>query len=239
MATVFWLWCLARNRLIILAGILAVSFSPTMFSAFAPITFFSSVGFICQPCGLTKRAPDVWESARFRSIFLASVFSTSQTESTPAHTRVTLTVSCFAGKDLAIMKKQVQTLLSEVTKWARSKPEILGVALVGSYARHEARDDSDVDLVLLVTTPQEFINKPEWIKDFGSVKSYAVEDWGLVTSLRVYYASSLEVEYGLTSSEWASEPIDEGTRQVIFDGMQILLDKYGLLSQALSEVKNT
>ena len=47
---------------------------PARFKAFAPITFFSSVGFFCQPCGLTKRAPDKWESARFRSSFLASSF---------------------------------------------------------------------------------------------------------------------------------------------------------------------
>ena len=42
--------------------------------------------------GLTKRAPDVWDSAAFSSIFLASAFSCSQTLSTPAHTQVTQTV---------------------------------------------------------------------------------------------------------------------------------------------------
>ena len=41
---------------------------------------------------LTKRAPDVWDSAAFSSIFLASSFSCSQAESTPAHTQVTQTV---------------------------------------------------------------------------------------------------------------------------------------------------
>jgi hypothetical protein len=40
----------------------------------------------------TKRAPDVWDSAAFSSIFLASSFFCSQTESTPAHTQVTQTV---------------------------------------------------------------------------------------------------------------------------------------------------
>jgi len=40
----------------------------------------------------TKRAADWWDSAAFSSIFLASGFSCSQTESTPAHTRVTQTV---------------------------------------------------------------------------------------------------------------------------------------------------
>ena len=41
---------------------------------------------------LTKRAPDVWDSAAFSSIFLASSFSCSQTLSTPAHTQVTQAV---------------------------------------------------------------------------------------------------------------------------------------------------
>jgi hypothetical protein len=41
---------------------------------------------------LTKRAPDVWDSAAFSSIFLASSFSCSQALSTPAHTQVTQAV---------------------------------------------------------------------------------------------------------------------------------------------------
>jgi hypothetical protein len=40
----------------------------------------------------TKRAPDVWDSAAFSSIFLASGFSCFQAESTPAHTQVTQSV---------------------------------------------------------------------------------------------------------------------------------------------------
>jgi len=40
----------------------------------------------------TKRAADVWDSARFSSIFLASSFFASRSESQPAHTRLTQTV---------------------------------------------------------------------------------------------------------------------------------------------------
>jgi hypothetical protein len=50
----------------------------------------------------TKRAPDVWDSAAFSSIFLASGFSCSQALSTPAHTQVTQTV----GTPLAKRKLQ-------------------------------------------------------------------------------------------------------------------------------------
>ncbi|MDP1624352.1 MAG: DUF2251 domain-containing protein, partial [bacterium] len=53
--------------------------------------------------GLTKRAPDVWDSAAFSSIFLASSFSCSQTESTPTHTQVTQTVGLLSEE---IMKSQ-------------------------------------------------------------------------------------------------------------------------------------
>jgi len=41
---------------------------------------------------LTKRAADLWDSARFSSIFLASGFSCSQTESTLTHKPLTQTV---------------------------------------------------------------------------------------------------------------------------------------------------
>ena len=52
-------------------------------------------GFRTSKMRPTKRAPDVWESARFTSLFLASSFFCSQTESTPAHTQVTQTVRRF------------------------------------------------------------------------------------------------------------------------------------------------
>ena len=60
---------------------------------------------------LTKRAPDVWESARFTSIFLASSFSCSQAESTPAHTRVTQTVGRLIS--LNVQKE----LLKRIIAW--------------------------------------------------------------------------------------------------------------------------
>ena len=134
---------------------------------------------------------------------------------------------------------RTQLLFDHVTKWVKGKADILGVALVGSYARNQARPDSDVDLILIADTPEVYIDHPEWIEEFGKVRSRSVEDWGLVTSLRVFYEGGLEVEYGLTSPEWGKAPIDEGTRRVILDGIQILLDKNGLLARALSEAKKS
>jgi hypothetical protein len=90
---------------------------------------------------------------------------------------------------------------------------------------------------LLASQPQNFVDEPEWIKFLGLVKSYEIENWGVVTSLRVYYEADLEVEFGLTSSEWVNLPLDEGTGRVISEGMEILVDKEGLLGRASKEVQ--
>jgi hypothetical protein len=57
----------------------------------AVLSFFSKGSGQQAGCP-TKRAPDVWDSAAFSSIFLASSFSCSQIVSTPTHTQVTQTV---------------------------------------------------------------------------------------------------------------------------------------------------
>jgi predicted nucleotidyltransferase len=130
----------------------------------------------------------------------------------------------------------VSILLDRVIAWARSQLTVTGVALVGSQARGEARPDSDIDLVLLCTEPQGFLHDTSWIQHFGEVEACLTEDWGLVTSLRVYYQHGLEVEFGLTSLVWAELPVDAGTKSVVANGMRILLDRDGALARLLESV---
>jgi hypothetical protein len=67
----------------------------------ACVTFFSQGSGKQAGCP-TKRAPDVWDSAAFSSIFLASSFSCSQALSTPAHTQVTQTVGQVLALNLLL-----------------------------------------------------------------------------------------------------------------------------------------
>ena len=50
-------------------------------------------------------------------------------------------------------KNGVSLFLSEFTQWASAQTDILAVALVGSYARDEATETSDVDLVITADIP--------------------------------------------------------------------------------------
>ena len=134
------------------------------------------------------------------------------------------------------MSPPVSYFLDRVTDWAAHQPTIAAVALVGSHARGEARSDSDVDLVLLCEEPHVFLADTSWIHHLGEVRTCHREDWGMVTSLRVYYTEGLEVEFGMTTLVWAAVPVDPGTRHVVSHGMRILWDREGLLARLQAAV---
>ncbi len=130
------------------------------------------------------------------------------------------------------MKEQrVAAFLREFQAWTQAQPDVLAVALVGSYARGAARPDSDVDLVIVTTDPTKYLSNESWASHFGQVERSRTEDYGKLTSLRVWYSGGIEVEYGITNEDWAAMPLDEGTRQVIAAGMKVLLEKGDLLSR--------
>lgn len=128
---------------------------------------------------------------------------------------------------------QVELFLHEFVAWASSRSDILGVALVGSFARNAATESSDVDLVILACDPQAYLNNQGWVHQFGEPSRLQTEDYGELTSLRVWYADGGEIEYGLTSENWAAVSLDEGTRRVIAGGMRVLFERGPILSRHL------
>jgi predicted nucleotidyltransferase len=127
----------------------------------------------------------------------------------------------------------IKDFINAFTSWASTQPDILAVALVGSYARGAATEDSDIDLVVLANDPQRYVEHTDWLRRFGPIEKQQTEDYGKVTSLRVWYVGGHEVEYGLTTSDWAQLPLDEGTQRVIEDGMRVLFEREALLANLL------
>jgi hypothetical protein len=64
----------------------------------------------------------------------------------------------------------------------------------------------------------------DWLSHCGEVESFAVEDYGALKSLRVFYRSGLEVESGLADPTWARAPLDPGTESVLAGGARVLYD---------------
>jgi uncharacterized protein len=130
-----------------------------------------------------------------------------------------------------------ESLINSVVSWSKTRDDILGFAVVGSYARGDARPDSDVDLVIVCSDPSKYLDDTAWVANFGAAQQTCLEDWGLVQSLRVLYRHGLEVEFGVTSSEWTKLPPDGGTAAVVREGFSILLDRTGQLGRLLDFVR--
>jgi predicted nucleotidyltransferase len=94
--------------------------------------------------------------------------------------------------------EHIHDFLDAFIPWASEQPDVQGIALVGSYARGTAGDDSDLDLVILTNRPPKYLEDILWIEQFGLVEKHQTEDYGKLTSLRVWYQHGIEVEYGIT-----------------------------------------
>ena len=131
--------------------------------------------------------------------------------------------------------EKVNQFLKYISQWASIQSDIQAIALVGSHASGTATETSDVDLVIIIDDPSQYLHNLLWTERFGTVHKQQVEKYGLVTSIRVWYDDGLEVEYGITNDVWAAEPLDKGTQKVIADGMRILFERGAILSRHLTK----
>ena len=134
--------------------------------------------------------------------------------------------------------EQFASIRGAVRSWASDEDAIVGVALVGSWARGEARMDSDADVVVLAETDR-FVEDEEWIGDlFGSgAVLVRTADWGALTERRVQLPSGFEIEFGFAPPSWADvAPVDPGTEGVISHGCEVWYDPNTLLRRLLEAV---
>ena len=130
----------------------------------------------------------------------------------------------------------VESLLADVRAWALGEASVKAVLLVGSHARNEARKDSDVDLVIMAENPDFYTHDATFVNRFGTCMRSTREDYGKLVSIRAFYDHDLEVEFGITSPDWASLPLDAGTRGVLSDGYKILVDKNNSLQEVAEHI---
>jgi len=130
---------------------------------------------------------------------------------------------------------EVEQVVQRASQWAARRPDIRALLLVGSWARGAARPESDVDLVVLTTTPDSYAPEGAWTHEVGAIKINRVQQWGPIAERRLVRPSGLEVEMGIGPLSWAQvDPVDAGTHRVITDGCRILHDPDGLIQQLIA-----
>jgi len=134
----------------------------------------------------------------------------------------------------------IAPLLAVVTAWAAGRSDIVGLALVGSWARDAANPDSDIDLILLTPNPDAFRISSAWLTEIAwpklslSVQSCHDANYGVVWSRHVKLSDGTRIEFTFGFPSWAAHcPYDAGTQSVVSSGCRVLLDPAGLLQKVV------
>ena len=138
----------------------------------------------------------------------------------------------------------LEPLLLVVANWARSRPDVLGLSVVGSYARGTARPDSDLDLMLFARDPatlhadQVWPGAIAWDRAGRQLLSWRDAEYGVVWSRHMRLAGGPEVEMGIGPQTWAATaPVDPGTFRVVAEGCRVLLDPFHHFSALIRYVR--
>jgi len=118
-----------------------------------------------------------------------------------------------------------EDFIKKTKEWAINEPFVEAIILVGSYARGTQKVDSDIDLVILTSNKQYYIDNTQILSAFGLIDRSNIEFYGECTSIRIWYKNGLEVEFGMVPLTWIDLPLDCGTERTLSDGYKILVDK--------------
>ncbi|MEM1262757.1 MAG: aminoglycoside 6-adenylyltransferase [Pseudomonadota bacterium] len=123
--------------------------------------------------------------------------------------------------------------IARIAAFARDDERIVAAALCGSHASGTARQNSDIDIVLIATDPASLLGDWSWLETFGAPSVEGIEDYGLVQSVRVYFGS-VEIEFGVTGLDWVRIPVDAGTAKLMREPIRILYDSGEQLERAIA-----
>ncbi|MGH9037776.1 MAG: nucleotidyltransferase domain-containing protein [Acidimicrobiia bacterium] len=72
------------------------------------------------------------------------------------------------------------TVTTQIAAWARTQDDVVGVAVVGSWARDAARMDSDIDIVVLTNDKARYLDDDHWVAMalVGPAEIVRRQDWG-------------------------------------------------------------
>ena len=137
---------------------------------------------------------------------------------------------------------KVDEILKLIVEFAESNDMVLAAGLCGSWAKGDARADSDIDLIIIVENKLRFKRK-DWIEklDFGKinekVESFGDEVYGQVWSRRVSLIGKIEIEFSFAEKTWAdTKNLDEGTYKVVSEGFNIIFDPQLILKRLVEKV---
>jgi len=126
--------------------------------------------------------------------------------------------------------------IEQLTNKVMQEKSVSLVLLVGSFARGDYKPSSDIDLMIVTEQRETFLQNDDFYTQFGHVDDKQLEYYGECTSVRVFYSSGIEVEFGFVDNTWLSTPLDKGTIAVLTDGYIVLYDRDQIFKRIEKEI---
>jgi aminoglycoside 6-adenylyltransferase len=145
------------------------------------------------------------------------------------------------------MKKSnlVDELLAKFVGWAKTQPDIVGVVNQGSRARidHPADEWADLDLIIFTTDKAKYIEKSDWLDNFGRSIITHLEKTAVGDELerRAIFEGGVDVDFSIISTEQIGENVESPSPQdldMIRRGVRVLLDRTGRIKAGVSELSS-
>jgi hypothetical protein len=87
---------------------------------------------------------------------------------------------------------------------------------------------------VLCLEPERYLGDSAWSRELGNPILLDTRSWGPLTELRFILPTGLEIDFGVAPVSWAAiDPVDDGTRQVVQDGISILHDPHRHLAHLI------
>lgn len=126
--------------------------------------------------------------------------------------------------------------------WAKPQSDVRAVVLVGSNSRsdHPADEWSDIDILLIASDPQLYLDSIDWYALFGKPLFNIAEktSTGEIWVRRVLFENGLDVDFIVLSpiSVRQNFPDIPAVIEILQRGRQVLVDKDGLFSSWSEDV---
>ncbi|MFD4657085.1 hypothetical protein ACFWP2_15825 [Kitasatospora sp. NPDC058444] len=129
---------------------------------------------------------------------------------------------------------EVAQAVELVRGWAAGVPHVRAVLVVGSWAHGEPTAHSDLDVLVLSSSPGLLRDEDGWLARFGGAVIRR-KTWGAVEERRLRLPNGLTLELNVADLSWARpDPPDPGTRGVVAGGVVTVHDPDGLLRTLLT-----
>jgi len=139
-----------------------------------------------------------------------------------------------------IYESRYQTLLDEITNWAEQEYTVKALIIIGSQVQPKGLTDiwSDLDLMMLVETPQIYLSDDDWLESFEEVACSYIDDMSLGnldwswTVKRVLFSNGLDVDFNILPVEYLDSVLDIN-REIIAQGHCIIYDSTGIIEDKI------